>query len=83
LETVVRDTLSSAANEARVARRLGEELLDMFREASASGCDNRPAVGYIAMETVFICVQLGPEFLIFVVCRLVERGRRVSASAYA
>jgi hypothetical protein len=29
LETVVRDTLSSAANEAKVARRRGEGLLDI------------------------------------------------------
>jgi len=34
LEMVVRDTLSSAASEARVARRLGVGLLDMLPEAS-------------------------------------------------
>ena len=36
LEMVVRETLSSAANEARVARRLGAGLLDMLPEASGS-----------------------------------------------
>jgi hypothetical protein len=34
LEMVVRETLSSAANEARVARRLGAGLLDMLPEVS-------------------------------------------------
>jgi hypothetical protein len=34
LEIVVRETFSSAASEARVARRLGAALLDMLPEVS-------------------------------------------------